>query len=298
MSIVEEEYDYMELFLDSYDASLAYVNSYYYSDWPLFQFQTDIANIAAFKVIEAQIPFSWYVINSSNNRFLLTEGASTATVTLPVGNYNSSTLTTALQTALILASPLAKTYAVTFSGQNSVPNTGKFTIVSADASVYSLTFGDAEDLGVTNPRFYLGFAEGVSTSSGAGVLTGQNAANISGPNYLYINSRSLGTLFKTVLPVGADALGQGSIGPQIAKVPINVQPGGVIYWSDPVPQKWFLLENYPLLTQMDLYITIGNNDTPIATSLNGISFSVKIGLLLNKSLAGKKMQGVTYTKPY
>ena len=146
------------------------------------------------------------MINSSNNRFLLTEGASTATVTIPVGNYNSSTLTTALQTALILASPLAKTYAVTFSGQNSVPNTGKFTIVSADASVYSLTFGDAEDLGVTNPRFYLGFAEGVSTSSGAGVLTGQNAANISGPNYLYINSLSLIHISEPTRPCGTSRM--------------------------------------------------------------------------------------------
>ena len=298
MSIVEQDTEYVEIELDSYDATLAYVNSYYYSDWPLFQIQSDLANVAAVKVLEVQIPFAWYVFHSQNNTFILTEGGSSATVTLPVGNYNSSTMATALGTALSLVSPNVRTYTATFSGQNSVPNTGKFTITSSVAATFLLTFGDAEDLGVTNPRLWLGFSEGINTSSAGGVIVAPNAANLAGPNYLYVNSRSIGTLIKTVLPVGADALGQGSIGPQIAKIPINVQPGGVIYWSDPVPQRWFSLENFPLLTQFDLYITVGNNDTPQATSLNGISFSVKLGLLLNKTLGAKKMQGVTYAKPF
>lgn len=280
-------YDYYEIYLDSYDANSTNDASYYYADWPLFQLVTPIPNLAAIKVLEVQIPFSWYVFHSKNNTFLLTEGGSTSTVTIPVGNYNSTTMSTALGVALTSASPNAYTYNVTFSGQNSTPSTSKFTITSSAGSAFTLTFGvDGDDLGNTNPRLWLGFTEYQNISSGSGVLVAPNAANIAGPNYLYINSRALGTLLKSVLPKGAEALGAGSIGPQIAKIPISVQPGGVIYWSDPDPEKWFSLENLALITQFDLYLTVGNNDNPTVTSLNGLNFSIKLGILQNRTIFG------------
>ena len=275
---------YYEIFLDSYDCIAAADSSYLKTDWPMFQLTTPIPNLAAIKILEVQIPFSFYIFNSSNNTFLLTDTYVTnAVVTIPVGNYNSTTLAAQLAASLMSASP-AVTYTVTFSGSSSQPNTGKFTISNntGSTSVFSLIFGTTGDLGLTNPRLFLGFPAGTTTSGTNQVLNAPYAANIAGPNYLYLNSRTFGTTISTVLPGGAVSLGAGSIGPQIAKIPINVQPGGVIYWMDVDPQKWFSLENLPLLTQFDMYITIGNNATPTVTSLNGLNFSVKMGLLRNK----------------
>jgi len=192
-------------------------------------------------------------------------------------------LSSQLQDSLNAASP-GVTYTVTFSGLNTQPNTGKFTFSNNSGGVNTFTFkfGVAGDLGTTNPRLYMGFPAGNTTSTTSQVMVAPYAANIAGPNYLYINSRTFGSQIPTVLPSGAVSLGRGSIGPQIAKIPINVQPGGVIYWMDPDPQKYFSLENLPLLTQFDLYITIGNNATPVVTDLNGMNFSVKMCLLKNK----------------
>ena len=56
----------------------------------------------------------FYVINSENNTFTLTEVTSD-TVTIPVGNYTSVTLPTALTAALTSTSLGTRTYTVTYS---------------------------------------------------------------------------------------------------------------------------------------------------------------------------------------
>jgi len=286
--------EYYEIYLDSLDATTSNDSDYTSQDWPLFQLNTPIPNLGGMKVIEVQIPFSFYIINSTNNEFQLTVGASTYNVILAVGNYNSTTLTTELQAALNAAGS-ALTFTVVFSGMNSSPNTGKFTVTATGA--FTLQFGaNTSDPGIFNPRFWLGFNGGTISStsvSGTQTVVAPNVANIAGPNYLYLNSRALGPVLKTVLPAGAVNLGKGSAGPQIAKIPINVQPGGVIYWSDPDPLYWFELNNLPLLTQFDMYITIGNNENPQATTLNGLSFSVKLGLIRNKITVEQSYQGAS-----
>lgn len=125
------------------------------------------------------------------------------------------------------------TYTPTYSGL-----TGKLTIAATGAagSYFSLVFGVAGDPGVANPRFNMGFGSAGTYTSTVGLgptLIAPNVASISGPNYMYLNSSAIGTQLSVLLPGGALQLGNGSAGPQIAKIPINVQPGGVIYWSDP-----------------------------------------------------------------
>ena len=48
----------------------------------------------------------------------------------------------------------------------------------------------------------------------------------------------------------------------------------------------------PLLPQFDMYITVGNNATPSATSLNGLSFSVKMGILQRNKMTGQQQSPV------
>ena len=135
---------YYEFELDSLDNSGGYSAGSSPLDWPIFLIggKSPLYNIAAIKIIEVQIPFTWYVINSGNNTFTMTEitgGTSSALVTLPVGNYTSTQLATNLAAALNLASPNAITYTVVF-----VPATQKYTITNTSGggvTTFSFTFG-------------------------------------------------------------------------------------------------------------------------------------------------------------
>lgn len=284
---------YYEYELDSLDATNAFTSGVASTDWPMFLLggKTPLTNIAAFKIIEVQIPFSWYVFNQQNTAFngvgadpgsqwtLVETGGISSGVSLypllAIGNYSGGpALATALQTAL---NTVSTNYTVTFSDQ-----TQKFTFSTTKADVTSFTFkfGLPTNSGNRNPRLYIGFPGGTTFSTGL-TLVSPNVVLISGPNYLYVNSNTIGQLTNLYLPQGAVNLGGGNAGPQMAKIPVNVISGNVIYWQDPDTQKWFDVENLPLLNRVDFYLTLGNTTTQIPLQLNGLSFSIKLGVLTN-----------------
>jgi hypothetical protein len=274
-------FEYVEVFLDSLD-SVPTNPGYSNTDWPTFYLIRTLNNIAAIKVLQAEIPFSYYVVNSFNNTFSLTEPAGTATVTIPVGNYNSSTMATALATALTTTSAglSGRTYTVSYSQL-----VEKFTI-TASVGDFSLTFGASNE---TNPRQILGFPSGVSTSSGS-VLTASFTSQLTGPNYVYLNSSQLGSITPTELPQNAVNLSQGLKGPQIARIPIQCNAGDVSFYNDPAPERWFGLENLRQIQNFDLYLTLGNTAPERALRLNGQNFSVKLGVLLYKEVKSNYSQ--------
>ena len=301
---ISETREYYEMQFDSLDTSITPDSRARPTDWPLFYLGRPLTNVAAIKVLEVQIPFSFYVVNSMNNTFLLTIASvcTNAVVTLPVGNYNTTSIGAALKTALdtaLLSQGFAGAgrFTVAFSGPSSVPNTGKFTFVfsSGISAPMTFTFGQANDSGNFNPRLLLGFDAGANTATyvvGTGmVLTAPNANLVSGPNYLYLNSRKLGSVCNLYLPAGASNLGYGTTGPQMAKIPVNVQSGGIIYWQDPDPSKWFDLENMVNFTDVDFYLTLGNASNQIPLQLNGLSFSIKMGVLVNKTVMNTMLGG-------
>lgn len=235
---LDDSLQYFEFSFDSLDTFQSPSASVSTRDWPLFLLNRPLTNVAAMKVLEVQVPFTFYVFNGTNNTFILTENLGpSATVTIPIGNYSSTSMIAVLETLLSDASPNNRNYTVTYSGaSSSQPNTGKFTISCNHSSVFTLDFGSSE--GNTDPSLWLGFNPGVNSSTSGGILVAPNVASITGPNYVYLNSRKMGTLCNMFLPQGADKLGNGTNGPQIAKIPINVQPNGIIFWQDPDPQKW------------------------------------------------------------
>lgn len=89
----------------------------------------------------------------------------------------------------------------------------------------------------------------------------------------------------------------------MAKIPVDVQPGGIIYWKDPGeiffflisdPQKWFDLENLPNLMQIDFFLTLGNTIGQLPLKLNGQAFSLKMGVLENRLDRGELLSN-TYS---
>lgn len=274
-------FTYYEYELDSLDNSGAYLSGVSPLNWPVFLLggKRPLENIAAVKVLEVEIPFSYYVINSRNNTFLLFEEnqlAVSSTVTIPVGNYTPNQMAAALGAALSAASLNARTYTITYNDQ-----TVKLTITSSATTVFTFQFGLPTNSGNVNPRLYIGFPGGNSSSSGGGTnrLVSPNAVMLSGPSYAYLNSQKLGSLCNLYLPKGAFNLSSGNAGPQIAKIPISSNSGGVIFWQDPDPQKWFSVDLLPQLADIDLYLTLGNTTTQIPLDLNGLSFSIKLGIL-------------------
>lgn len=216
----------------------------------------------------------FYVINSENNTFTLTEVTSD-TVTIPVGNYTSVTLPTALAAALTSASPGTRTYTVTYSA-----TTQKFTI-TANSGTFSLAL---------NAQLQLILGMSATPSSSGSVLVSPNAVQITGPNYMYLNSDQLGSLFQTYLPTTATNFSP-SKGPQIACIPIDVNPGEIVYYTDPAPEKWFDTQNLMQLQIMDLYWTMGNTNQKVR--LNGQSFSIKLGLLLYPDVNNRVKQNAS-----
>jgi len=99
----------------------------------------------------------------------------------------------------------------------------------------------------------------------------------------------MGQQCKMFLPEGA--FNQGQIGPQIAKIPVNTNPGGIIYWQNPDPEKWFNLENSNNINNIDFYCTLGNEPTKI--DFNGVSFSFTLGILFNRQNDTQIMRGLT-----
>jgi hypothetical protein len=239
---------YIELELDSRDAlsspftiqqpptfSTSVTEVVNTTDWPQFVLSRPLANVAAIKILEVQIPFSYYVISQENSSFTLVELGASCAVVLPSGNYTATTLCTALATALTTASTTygaSKVYTVTYN-----TTSGRLSVVVTLAGTFQLVFGPDGNTGNTNPRLWLGFNQSQSSTGSFGAfpktIVAPNCLKITGPDYLYINSSLLGPQTTIYLPGGAANLGSGSIGPQMAKIPVNVQPGGIITWQDP-----------------------------------------------------------------
>lgn len=284
---------YYEYQLDSLDATSSNTEGVAKTDWPLFLLggKQPLTNIAAFKIIEVQIPFSWYVfndqntkVNTNNTQWTLVEtgGSNDGQSLYPqlaIGNYaGGSALATALTAAL---NGVSANYAVQFDTQTQKL---RFYCTKPFVSAFSFTFGAPTNSGNFNPRLFMGFPGGTTTAVFAGGLfmESPNVVLISGPNYIYVNSTAIGQLTNLYLPQGAFNLGGGNSGPQMAKIPVNVSSGNVIFWQDPDPQKWFDVENLPLLNQIDFYLTLGNTTTQTPLKLNGLSFSLKLGVLQNQ----------------
>lgn len=306
--------DYHEFEFDSADCTRSYDNAYTIKNWPNFYLGKPLDQVAAVKVLEAEIPFSYYVINAPNNTFQLTEtrnlaipnGVNLRTVTITPGTYTSSSLLA--ETILQL-----NTTSAAFATNGANTSTGEAFLYTASTfsdSTLKFTFRSnyVQAAGVTGRKSVFTFSPksplltvygftptetvftsteptGSGSSTASTVLQAPLVAEITGPNYVYLNSRTLGSLIKLHLP-GSGVINpqqSGADGPQIAKIPINCDFGTISFWKDPDPDKWFDLGNSTFTGNLDFYLTLGTNDYKVPLNLNGLPFSLKLGVLTNKT---------------
>lgn len=300
---LSDEYKYEEFELDSADCISKAHNNFSITDWPSFQLSSNTDPVVAFKILEAQIPFTFYLFNETNNTFILEEWVfsgvyttDSVLITIPPGNYTSSTITVLLDQLLTTASPNGWVYVSTFNLAQL-----KLTITTSSPSAndyFVFSFGDGlDDLGELNPRRWLGFNGGSNASTlgvmgGDAVLVAPNVIQLTGPHYVYINSSTLGPAVHLYLPSNGLVIkdGTGHNGPQIAKVAMMNSFGGVCNWVDPNPGMWFEAD---LKTNryVDFFLTLGTSSSSNPIRFNGASFSLKMGIIRVSSLHTRNLGG-------
>lgn len=303
MDPTSDKVEYIEFEFDSFDAVKSYDQQYYTTDYPLFHLGKPMDRVRGFKVVEAQVPFTWYIFNTYNNTFYLQElfgGGPPTLVTIPIGNYNSVTILPVLAAALSAASTNGFVYTVTYSSSLMKLTVTSNSMHTGDA--FDLIFGTSiNDVGDDNPRLALGFSGGNNFSSVAPnpFITGPSVVQLTGPNYVYLNSHAFGRLVHMYLPgdgvlnptLPGSIAPAGTDGPQMAKIPQTASFGGVCNWKDPTPWYFFDSPMRELPGNIDMFLTLGTNTFQRPLQLNGASFSVKIAFLLTQTQSSSDLGG-------
>lgn len=226
-------------------------------------------------VLNAQIPVSFYVIDDTNNKLLIyslnnATGAIIAitSVFIPIGNYNSGTLLSALNSALITASIL-----ITVSIN---PVNGLLTFTNTSSTIdYAL---QANNFGSTLAKI-LGIGDTAVINS---ILIEHNAftilpypLNLLGKSKLLINSRNLNNVAYTSFGLGFSTT--------IATVPVNVPPYSLIQYACAVEQQKNILVNR-VLDNIDIQIFDTDNKF---INFNNVDWSLTIVLSIERMDANK-----------
>ena len=163
------------------------------------------------QLLNAQIPYSFYVINQTNNQFRYRLGIGTTyTSTIPVGNYNGNSLITALKQALTANSI---TLEITLSSIN-----GKLTFTHAS---FNFTFFGS----VANSILpILGFDDSTNYTSSGFTLGSPYPLNLLGIKTLQVRTNNL--IMSNISSV------QGGQTTLLSTIPVDCTPFGMINYVD------------------------------------------------------------------
>lgn len=158
----------------------------------------------------AQIPYSFYVINYTNNIFKYQLGSGTIfTSTIPVGNYTGNSLITALKAALTAN---GITLTISLSSING--------LLTFSHSTTNFTFYDVANSILST----LGFASNTNYTSASLTLTCPYPLNLLGIKVLQVRSSILNMLNYSSVSGGITTL--------LGTIPVNSTPFGMIEYTD------------------------------------------------------------------
>lgn len=221
-------------------------------------FNRDVKRIVEIALEAVQIPYSFYTINSSNNVLSFNKGA--ISITIPAGNYTTSNLTSLLKT-LINTAFNDTTTSVTIAYSNLIMSITRGTTFNVDAMV---------DYPISTAANMLGY--GISTPT-ALTSIGNNAVNISGPNYILVRSTLLTKAISHQM-----LYSDNSYSNVLLSVPVCISPGGIINLNDKVsiPIKYSYKFDILAGTPIDIKITdeFGN-----ILSMNGSDISIQFAFI-------------------
>jgi hypothetical protein len=279
------------------DSSVANAESVVNRDAPSFTLLPPIENVVGMSIISCQVPFSYYVIDYTNNQFIITITGATDggggtnyngtvyTVTVPIGTYTSTNLPSMLNYCMETSSQITKT-----GGAGSAVDLGSVidmkTLIDNTTSqvlfyVNNTTYSNDCPFTISFPTAsiadVIGFTGVTSKASSSGtvydnsdlVLAGgatnylysTYSVQLSGAPYLYLHSNLASTAFNAV---------RNSTNAQdiVAAIPVNNNYQGTIEYLNPFPQK--ITFDRTTINNLNFYWTLGNrtifNTTSSSTS--------------------------------
>jgi len=264
--------EYVELLLDSNRQSVAQNSDYPAIQWPRFEFKNLTLYPAAIKIVSAEVPFTFWRVNERNNRILLTDQAGTSTTELFVTPGNYTAVEIAAELTALLNTAGYGTFSVTY-------NTKNYHLEFDNTLGYTIFFGQTLGVGETALYPLLGTPQTWTFATGPNSFVDTSTCRISGGTTLNLCSQTLGFQVKCLLPSDAQV---NSPNNQICRIQLDCQPGGVAFYKDPNPEKYFDYISTTNLEAFDLFFIDGTNTDPYPVDFNNTPFSVKIGLLCYK----------------
>jgi hypothetical protein len=134
-------------------------------------------------LVQAQIPVSFFTVSSDSNKFTLTEGNVSTTISVQVGNYNIISWQKVIPALLSSNSPNGLTYTCTYVNQYTTPDLGLFTY-TVNSSVIPVSFSF-----LPNNYVYaqFGFYPSTTNSFSGGILKSSCAVNFQPETSLFIH---------------------------------------------------------------------------------------------------------------
>ena len=158
-------------------------------------------------LVSAQIPYSFYQINSTNNKIILYYLGTTTPYYIPYGNYNVNTFIT--QWNITLNNIITLTY-------STITNT--FTFSSTTANIFQLT----DDVNSLFP--VIGLAKGIFYLSTGSPFTAPYCYNFNGLTRINVLTTNVATR-------NIDSFNNAQCS-AIASIPINCYPSGIILYNN------------------------------------------------------------------
>lgn len=209
-------------------------------------------------IVNAQIPVSFYLINYTNNTlsYKINNGV-IQTMTIERGNYNITTLITAIKQGFLNA---GYAFTITF---NKI--TGKLTFVSPLLTTFTVLSS-----GSGGVNEIIGFDSVSSYTSVGNILVGEHPCSLIGIKKLKISSSALRT----------SGLSSGGGGDLLGIIPVNAPPNGLLLYENNSTKKGGLLRNKEI-SNIDITITDENNRY---VNFNNTEYSLTIAITTTRIL--------------
>lgn len=279
------------------------------ADHPYVRPSQSILDIAAMTVVEAQIPYTWYTINSYNNQVFVVQTSGSTVVsgterilTIAPGNYTPATIVTALTTTYpVIGTTGATETHYLFSAATYSETTGQLTVTPNSAiygsnpvdvivkpdGVHALAWqadlvahGQPMTLFSNSAMEPLGISDITAPSNvqgtGGVALTFPMIIALGGPAYVAIRGNFGMGGNQNIL--ACDDGESNYVGNVMAFIPVNTIPGGTISWKNLAPRGGFFDLPIAVLEQAEFWLTAGDNEEPLA--LNGHPFQLKLGFVV------------------
>ena len=267
MSLAAANVAVAEVYVDSTQSAQ---NSSQNANHTYFTFNLGIQQIVGFRIVNVEVPGSYNAISAVNNNFFVSVGGGAPTaIKLTPGNYNVTTFTTML-IAVLAAAFSSGTWTSSVDS-----NTGQL-LLQYTGNYYTISFPKYD-----SAASVLGFSRfnnnnTFASSGGTNKLTSPYTVNLSGPNYLFLNTTLAQEYSQYTFPIGVPS-------PNVAaRVPVQVTPGAgqTTFWTNPNPN-FFLFDPVDVTTFEFYWRT--PDDSTVDVDFNGQGFSLTCAVLLRNN---------------